>query len=68
MIPNARESFKGFPASAVRSNFNQRYWSADTNQRESIRDKTSPYALTRLVCKAGMSLRLAFDFLTIPAP
>jgi hypothetical protein len=68
MIPNARESFKGFPASAVRSNFNQRYWSAGTNQRESIRDKTSLYALTRLVCKAGMSLRLAFDFLTIPAP
>jgi hypothetical protein len=41
---------------------------AGTNQRESIRDKTSLDALTRLVCKAGMRLRLASDFLTIPAP
>src|SRR6266478_2929934 len=37
-------------------------------QRESIRDKTSLDALTRLVCKAEMRLQLASDFLTIPAP
>jgi hypothetical protein len=39
-----------------------------TNQRESIRDKTSLNALTRLVCKAGSRLRLKYGFLTIPAP